>query len=175
MLCGAYGAQQLWLQQGLDAFAARTVYIALTLFVPFNLAALALMPERGTFNRHGALRLGAILLQAALTAWVATAGQADVIDWAYQKFLDPAPFSAGRIPQLGIALIGLGLLITMAMALVTRSAVSRRPGGRDRRVRDRGARAHGFPHLLGIHRDGRADGGRSPCCRTPSAWRSATN
>mgnify|MGYP001408352251 FL=1 len=82
------------------------------------------MPERGTFNRHGAMRLGAILLQAALTAWVALAGQADVIDWAYQKFLDPAPFSAGRIPQLGIALTGLGLLITMATALVTRSAVA---------------------------------------------------
>ena len=124
VLCGAYGAQQLWLQQGLEAFAARTVYIALTLFVPLNLAALALMPERGTFNRHGALRLGAILLQAAVTAWLVMAGQADVIDWAYQKFLDPAPFSAGRIPQLGIALIGLGLLITMATALIARSAVS---------------------------------------------------
>jgi len=124
VLCGAYGAQQLWLQQGLETVAARTVYIALTLFVPLNLAALALLPERGTFNRHGALRLGTILLQAALTAWVAMAGQADVIDWAYQNFLDPAPFSAGRIPQLGIALVGLGLLITMAMALVTRSAVS---------------------------------------------------
>lgn len=124
VLCGAYGVQQLWLQQGLEAFAARTIYIALTLFVPLNLAALALLPERGTFNRHGALRLGAILLQAAVTAWVALAGHADVIDWAYQKFLDPAPFSAGRIPQLGVALIGLGLLITMATALVTRSAVA---------------------------------------------------
>ena len=124
VLCGAYGAQQLWLQQGLETFAARTIYIALTLFVPLNLAVLALMPERGTFNRHGALRLGTILLQAALAAWVAMAGQADVIDWAYQKFLDPAPFSAGRIPQLGIALVGLGLLIMMTMALVTRSAVN---------------------------------------------------
>ncbi len=124
VLCGAYGAQQLWLRQGLDDFAARTVYVALTLFVPLNLAALALMPERGTFNRHGALRLTAILLQAALTAWVAMAGQADVVDWAYQNFLDPAPFSAGRIPQLGIALIGLGLLVSMATALLTRSAVA---------------------------------------------------
>ncbi len=124
VLCGAYGAQQLWLQQGLDAFAARTVYIALTLFVPLNLAALALMPERGTFNRHGAIRLGAILLQAALALWVALAGQTDIVDWAYQKFLDPAPFSAGRIPQLGIALTGLALLFTMATALVTRSAVA---------------------------------------------------
>jgi len=124
VLCGAYGAQQVWLKQGLDAFPARTVYIALTLLVPLNLAAFALMRERGTLNGHGALRLGAILLQVAVTAGVVMTGQAEAVDWAYQKFLDPAPFSAGRIPQLGIALIGLGLLITMVMALVRRSAVS---------------------------------------------------
>ena len=124
VLCGAYGAQQVWLKQGLDAFPARTVYIALTLFVPLNLAAFALMRERGILNGHGALRLGAILLQVAVTAGVAMTGQAEAVDWAYQKFLEPAPFSAGRIPQVGIALIGLGLLITLAMALVKRSAVS---------------------------------------------------
>jgi len=82
------------------------------------------MRERGTLNGHGALRLGAILLQVAVTAGVVMTGQAEAVDWAYQKFLDPAPFSAGRIPQLGIALIGFGLLITMTMALVKRSAVS---------------------------------------------------
>lgn len=124
VLCGAYGAQQIWLQQGLDSFPARTVYVALSVFVPLNLAALAMLPERGAFNRHGALRLGAIVLQAALTAWVATAGPAGLIDWAFQRFLDPAPFSIGRIPQLGIALIVLSLLVTIAAALVTRSAVS---------------------------------------------------
>jgi len=124
VLCGAYGAQQIWLQQGLDSFPARTVYVALSVFVPLNLAALAVLPERGAFNRHGALRLGAIVLQAALTAWVATAGPAGLIDWAFQRFLDPAPFSIGRIPQLGIALIVLSLLVTIAAALVTRSAVS---------------------------------------------------
>ena len=124
VLCGAYGVQQFCLHDGLDSFAARAVYVALVVLVPLNLAALAILPERGTLNRHGALRLGAILLQAALTAWVAAAGQADFVDWAYQKFLDPAPFSAGRIPQLGIALIGLGLLVTMAAALTTRSAVN---------------------------------------------------
>ncbi len=124
VLCGAYGAQQLWLQQGLDTFPARTVYVALSVFVPLNLAVLAVLPERGAFNRHGALRLGAIVLQAALTAWVASAEQAGIIDWAFQRFLDPAPFSIGRIPQLGIALILLALLVTIVAALVTRSAVS---------------------------------------------------
>jgi len=122
VLAGAYGMQQAWLQQGLDTPAARAVYAGLTVFVPANLAVLAVLPERGMFNRHGALRLGVIGLQAVFVYWAATAGQADAVDWAYQKFLDPAPFSAGRIPQLGIALIGLALLITMASALVTRSA-----------------------------------------------------
>jgi diguanylate cyclase (GGDEF)-like protein len=122
VLAGAYCAQQAWLQQEFDAPMARAVYAGLAVFVPLNLALLALLPERGTFNRHGALRIGVIGLQAAVVAWAAAAGQAEVVDWAYQKFLDPAPFSAGRIPQLGLALMGLGVLITMAAAMVTRSA-----------------------------------------------------
>jgi diguanylate cyclase (GGDEF)-like protein len=122
VLAGAYGVQQVWLQQGLDTPAARAAYAGLTVFVPVNLAALAVLPERGTFNRHGALRLGVIGLQAAFVAWAVAAGQSAIVDWPYQKFIDPAPFSAGRIPQLGIALIGLALLITMVSALIMRSA-----------------------------------------------------
>ncbi|MBI3043933.1 MAG: GGDEF domain-containing protein [Betaproteobacteria bacterium] len=68
------------------------------------------------------MRLGVIGLQAALIAWAATSGHAGAIDWIYQKLVDPAPFSAGRIPQLGTALIVLGLLTTIAAALVTHSA-----------------------------------------------------
>jgi len=124
ILAAAYASRQWWLQEGLDTFYARAVYAALTIFVPLDLALLSVLPERGSFNRHGALRYGVLLVQVALTAWVIAAGRADLVDLAHQKFLDPAPFSAGRIPQLGIALIGLGLLITMATALVTRSAVS---------------------------------------------------
>ena len=124
ILAAAYASRQWWLQEGLDTLHARAVYAALTIFVPLDLALLSVLPERGSFNRHGALRYGVLLVQVAFTAWVITAGRADLVDLAHQKFLDPAPFSAGRIPQLGIALIGLGLLITMATTLVTRSAVS---------------------------------------------------
>ena len=122
VLAGAYGAQQAWLQQGLDTPAARAVYAGLTVFVPANFAVLAVLPERGTFNSHGVLRLGVIVLQAVFVFWAAMTGQSGAVDWAYQAFLDPAPFSVGRIPQLGVALIGLALLLTMAGALVTRSA-----------------------------------------------------
>ncbi|HXF66384.1 MAG TPA: GGDEF domain-containing protein [Burkholderiales bacterium] len=123
-LLAAYEAQQSWLQAGLATPAARAVYLALVVFVPANLAAFAVLPERGTFNRHGALRLAAIVAEVAFTAWLAGAGRIELVDWAYRRFLDPAPFSLGRIPQLGIAVTALALIVAVAAALVTRSAVA---------------------------------------------------
>ena len=120
----AYAAQQAWIQHGLDDLPARAVYAALIVFVPLNLALLAILPERGIFNRHGALRVAVIAGQAVLTAWVIAAGQAEIADWVYETFLEPAPISAGRIPQLGTAVIGLGLLVTMAATLVALSPLA---------------------------------------------------
>lgn len=120
----AYAAQQLWLQQGLDDLHDRAIYAGLTVFVPAFLALLAVMPERGTFNRHGALRLGIIVALAAFTAWVIAAGQIELTDWAYRKFFDPAPISAGRTPQLGITVTALSVIAAMASAIVQRSTVS---------------------------------------------------
>jgi len=123
-LVAAYAAQQAWIQHGLDDLPARAVYAALIVFVPLNLALLAILPERGIFNRHGALRVAVIAGQAVLTAWVIAAGQAEIADWVYETFLEPAPISAGRIPQLGTAAIGLGLLVTMAATLVALSPLA---------------------------------------------------
>jgi diguanylate cyclase (GGDEF)-like protein len=123
-LATAYFAQQSWLQAGLETPPARAVYLALVVFVPANLAVFALLPERGTFNRHGALRFAALAAEVAFTAWLIAAGRDDLIDWGYRKFLDPAPFTLGRIPQLGIAVAALALAVTAAAALLTRSALA---------------------------------------------------
>lgn len=124
VLAAAYGTQQLWLQEGLGTFPARAIYAALTVLVPLNLALIAVLPERGTFNRHGAARLAVLLAQAAFIAWVVAASQTEITDWAYQKFLDPSPFGAARMPQLGIASFAASLLIALIATLVTRSAIS---------------------------------------------------
>jgi diguanylate cyclase (GGDEF)-like protein len=129
VLAVAYAAQQLWLQQPFVSTEARGVYLALVLFVPLDLALLAALPERGILNQHGAWRAGVIGLQIAVAAWLASAGGAAALDWGYQKFIDPPPFTAGRIPQLGLALIVLGVVCAMAAALVTRSAVAAALGG----------------------------------------------
>jgi len=122
VLACAYGAQQAWLQLSLDSPVSRAVYAGLTVFVPLNLALLAVLPERGAFNRHGALRLAVIALEIAFIAWAATTSQPGVIDWAYAELIIPPPFSIGFIPQPGTALIALALIVTIAMTLVTRSA-----------------------------------------------------
>jgi diguanylate cyclase (GGDEF)-like protein len=129
VLCGAYGAQQTWLQHGIDAPPARAVYLGLALFVPVNLALLAVLPERGVLNRHVALRGLVILAQVIVTAWAAAWSEGGIVDWAYRKFLEPAPFSAGRLPQLAVAAVGLGLLASLAAAVVTRAATPAAMGG----------------------------------------------
>jgi diguanylate cyclase (GGDEF)-like protein len=120
----AYAAQQWWLQKGLGSLPARAVYAAITVFVPLNLALLALARERGIFNRHGLLRLTVIAAQVLFTWWAIGASQTEIADWIYQRFLDPAPFSAGRIPQFAMAVIGLGLLAAMAATLVAGSPLA---------------------------------------------------
>ena len=120
----AYAAQQLWLQKGLVSLPARAVYAAITVFVPLNLALLAVVRERGIFNLHGVARLTFIAAQVVVTAWVVSASQTEIADWAHRKFLDAVPFSAGRIPQFAAAVIGLGVLTAMAATLATRSPLA---------------------------------------------------
>lgn len=123
-LVTAYAAQQWWLQEGLTTPSARAVYLALTVFVPVNLALLALLVERGAFTRHGVLYLAVLAVEIAVTAWVIASGRTDISDWGSQKFLVPAPFAIGAMPQTGIAALILALIVSMAAALTSRSAVS---------------------------------------------------
>ncbi|MDH3286344.1 MAG: GGDEF domain-containing protein [Betaproteobacteria bacterium] len=120
----AYIAQQLWLQHGLVDLSARTIFLALGLFVPLNLGVLAFRPERGTLNRYGALRLAVLAAEAALAAWIIQSGGTGIIDAAYLKFIDPAPISAGHLPQLAILFIALGALAALAATFLTRSAIN---------------------------------------------------
>ena len=121
VLATAYAARQWWLQEEIDGFHARAVYAALTVFVPLDLAVLAVLPERGVLNRHGALRFGMLLAQVGITAWVFVEGRADLVDLAYQTLLDPIPLSAGRLPQAAILAIALGFAVAAIAALVRRS------------------------------------------------------
>jgi diguanylate cyclase (GGDEF)-like protein len=62
-----YAGFVLFLARGAEGFPARTVYAALCLFVPFNLALLSVLPERGVLNSYGARRLILILIELSAT------------------------------------------------------------------------------------------------------------
>ena len=119
----AYAVQQSWLQEGLAGPGARAAYVALTVFVPLNLALFAVLPERGVFNRHGLMRAAAIAAQVAVAGWVVWAGRADTVAWAWQKFL-PWPLGIGAMPQAGIVAAAIGLAITLVAAVLSRSAIN---------------------------------------------------
>lgn len=119
----ACSARQEWLQTGITTPAARALYLALSLGVPFNLALFAALPERGVFNRHAAWRLALILGEVALTAWLAAPDRSQAVDWAWGRFL-PFPFGIGALPQAGAVAAVLGLVAALVAAIVSRSAVS---------------------------------------------------
>lgn len=113
MLAAAYLCYTLLLQRDLDGFQARTVFIALSVFVPFNFAVLSLIAERGTFNIYGARRLAVIALEAAFTWWIILADKAEITAWAYAPLHDTRWFAESPIPHLGLTIIALGLVICL--------------------------------------------------------------
>lgn len=120
----AYASQRYYLQYGLNNFHARTVFAALCLFVPMNLAALALLKERGAFNRHGLQRLGLILAQVLFTVWVLYRGNVAAVDAFYAPLIDARFLARPPLPQAALAAIGLGLLITLGTWFATRTPVN---------------------------------------------------
>jgi diguanylate cyclase (GGDEF)-like protein len=93
----------------------------LSLFMPFNFAALSLVAERGTFNVYGARRAAVIALEAALTWWIVLAARTETTAWAYAPLYDTRLFAGSPIPQLGITMIALSLATCLAVWYIKRS------------------------------------------------------
>lgn len=110
---------------GLAGFTARTVFAALCIFVPVNLAALALTRDRGIFNLHGLLRAGIIALECGATAWLIAAGNRETVDWLYAPLTDllTALPAASRIPQMGLLLMAAGVATGIALWWRSRLAI----------------------------------------------------
>lgn len=119
----AYAGFRFFLQAGSPEFVAYAVFAALCLFVPFNLGALSLLEERGTFNRHGLQRLAVVALQLALTAWVVRSRNVTAVAWAYSPLAETALFAASPVPQLGLAVMALSFATSLAAWFTTRSAI----------------------------------------------------
>ena len=122
-LATAYAAFGRYLQAAIPESTVFAVFGALCLFVPFNLAALSLIRERGTFNRHGLARLAVIGLEVALAAWAALPGNSAAREWLYAPFLGHAPWAPSPVPQVGLAAMAAAALVACTAWYRSRAAI----------------------------------------------------
>ena len=119
----AYASHELLLQEGLAGFHARAVFAALSVFVPFNFAALSVLQERGTFNVHGARRLGVIAVEVIFVSWIVFAGKTETTDWAWTPLHETMLFAPSPIPQLGLAAVALSFVVCASAWGVRRAPI----------------------------------------------------
>ena len=119
----AYASYGALLNDALESFRTRTVFAALCVFVPFNFAALSLLEERGTFNLHGARRLGVIAIEAIFTGWIVFAGKTEITAWAHAPLIETTLFAGSPIPQLGLAAMALSVAISLGAWFFRRAPI----------------------------------------------------
>jgi diguanylate cyclase (GGDEF)-like protein len=121
-LLAGFAGFSLFLPHGLNGFPAMTVYAALCLFVPFNLALLSVLRERGALNNYGARRLILVLIEICVT-FAILAGDYRQITGALVQPLLASGTLAPRIPPLGVAAISCGLIVTVVCAVTRAGAI----------------------------------------------------
>jgi diguanylate cyclase (GGDEF)-like protein len=110
---------RLFLAGGAQGFEARTVYAALCVFVPLNLALMSAARERGALNVYGARRLGLLALELGATAAIVSGGYTALTDALYQPLLAVAGPAGSPAPQLGLIVAALALIVAVACAVAT--------------------------------------------------------
>ena len=81
----AYGAV---VNAGLTGFRAHTLFAAMSIFVPLNLALFCVSTERGIFNVRGGQRVLLIVAELLFTWWVIAAPATRVTAWAISPFVE---------------------------------------------------------------------------------------
>lgn len=116
-------ARQWYLQSGAAPGPAFTVFAALCVFVPFNLAALSLLQERGIFNLHGLQRGALLLAEIVLVAWLLRARYSGFAEAVYTTLIETRFLARSPLPQLGLVAVALGFSIALAVWFIRRSAI----------------------------------------------------
>jgi diguanylate cyclase (GGDEF)-like protein len=98
-------------------FVSRTIYGALCIFVPLNLAFLVSVHERGALNIYGGRRLAALVISVGLTSVVIFGDYGGITEWLYRPLVPNLPLSASPIPHSGLAAMALSLLVALVIAV----------------------------------------------------------
>ena len=97
----AYAGFRIALGYGAASFAAAAVYAAVVVFVPFNVLAALILPERGVSHHHNYRWLLAAVLEALLVAWIASAGKIAISGKVWHAVLEHWLLRSPPTPWLG--------------------------------------------------------------------------
>jgi diguanylate cyclase (GGDEF)-like protein len=121
-LAVAWFAYRGYISRGVPGLPPRAAFAALCVFVPLNLALLALTRERGIVNRHGLARVAVLFFEFVVTAWLLMPGNRDLLLWLYQPLTAAAP-SVARVAHAGLILMVVGVAAGIGKWWFSRSAI----------------------------------------------------
>ena len=104
-------------------FVAQTVFAALCIFVPFNIAMFTLLRERGALNAPGLRRLSLPLIEVGAIAAILFAGAVEFTDALYVPFFESTWLAGVHIPQLGILFTVVAVVIAVVCAVLRGSVI----------------------------------------------------
>jgi GGDEF domain-containing protein len=117
----AYLCFGLLMRDGLAGFRAHTIFAAMCVFVPVNLALLCVLPERGILNVHGLHRLAVLAAEALFTLWVIYAPATRVTAWAMSPFFQTTLFAMSPIRHVGWVVLTLCFAATVVACVIKRA------------------------------------------------------
>lgn len=116
---------QFWSGEGETEAVGHLVFNSVAVLLPLNFMALSFIKERPMVTRLELMRLGLILLQAALVAWVGLFGQPDTAASLESQIVDPRYSRWTPIPQPALLAFGLAFVHQMARSIRLRSPLER--------------------------------------------------
>ncbi len=115
-LVAAYAAYHFVLQLEGGLFAAKAVYTALVVVVPFNILLALVLPERGVSHHHNYRWLLLAAIEVLLVAWIAAAGRSGLSGAAWYDVLDHWLLRSPPTPLVGRLMFAAAFIAAVARA-----------------------------------------------------------
>jgi GGDEF domain-containing protein len=119
----AYFAFVFFLERGNTGFMSQTVFAALCVFVPFNIAVFTLLRERGALNAPGLRRLSLPLIEVGAIAAILLSDAAQFTHVLYRPIFGHAALAGIHVPPVGIVCTVAAVIIAVVCAVKRGSVI----------------------------------------------------
>lgn len=119
----AYFAFVFFFERENAGLTSRTVYAAICVFVPLNIAIFTLLRERGALNAPGLRRLSLPLIEVGIIVAIVLADAAEFTDVLYQPIFERMSVAGVQVPQWSIACTVAAVIIATICAVLRSSVI----------------------------------------------------